>query len=153
MQRYRLVISLQWLLLLVSCDGLMGSNSLGDDFVIWEGDSQKARVITYCSKKSLGRCEAGIYILPTYERHMVNGKYAEYVKDAKSNPEYIIARTILIENDQLNYWIINKKGLNFKKTDCSIINCDSIIRSHVIGPLTRPEFDLKIQLSKIDLRF
>lgn len=127
MQRYRLVISLHWLLLLVSCDGLMGSNALGDDFVIWEGDSQKDRVITYCTKKSLGRCEGGIYILPTYDRHMVNGKYAEFVKDARSNPDNIIARTILIENGQINYWIINKKGLNFKKTDCSIINCDSII--------------------------
>lgn len=137
----------------MSCSDIAGTNWLGGDFVIWEGDSEKNRVITFCTRKSLGRCEAGLYILPTYERHMVNGRYAEYVKDAKSNTKYIIARTILIDNDKINYWIINKIGLDFKKTDCSVTNCDSIINSHVIGPLNRREFDLKIQSMKINLQF
>jgi hypothetical protein len=136
----------------IHCGEITGSNWLGENLLLWEGDKKEDRVIVYCNVKTFGRCDGGIFVIPTYERHMVNGVYNEYVIGARSNAKWIIATSLLIKNHQLNYWIINK-DFNINKVDCIRINCDSVIQSHIKGPLTRNDFDALRKDLKIDLNF
>jgi hypothetical protein len=139
-------------LIFSSCGGTMwGDNDLGDNFSLFEGDGIEDRVIVYCSGRSGGSCMAGTPIVPVYSRQMdTGGHYAEYVETAKSNNSFIIAKTFQIKNKTTNYWIISK---DFKITNCDKINCDSIIQSHVIGPLSKIEFKKQIFQRKINLGF
>lgn len=127
-----------------------GDNDLGDNFSLLEGDRTEERVIVYCSGRSGGACMAGTFIVPSYSRHMDSGHYAEYVETAKSSDDFIIARTNQVKDKKVNYWIINK---DFKIANCDIINCGSIIQSHVLGPLDQSEFQKKTSELKIDLTF
>jgi hypothetical protein len=130
---------------------MWGDNDLGDNFSLLEGDRTEDRVIVYCSGRSAGACMAGTFIVPSYSRHMdADGRYAEYVETAKSNEEFIIAKTTQLKDKRANYWIINK---DFKIDNCDNINCDSIIQSHVSGPLDQSEFQKKTSELKIDLKF
>jgi hypothetical protein len=130
---------------------MWGDNDLGDNFSLLEGDRTEDRVIVYCSGRSAGACIAGTFIVPSYSRHMdTNGHYAEYVETAKSNDNFIIARTNVLNEKKANYWIINK---DFEIANCDNINCDSIIQSHVLGPLNLSEFQKKASELNIDLKF
>ncbi len=128
-----------------------GDNDLGDNFSLLEGDRTEDRIIVQCSGRSAGACIAGTYIVPSYSQHMdTNGHYAEYVEIAKSNDDFIIAKTLQVKNKRANYWVISK---GFDITNCDKINCDSIIQSHVIGPLDQNEFQRKTSELKINLEF
>jgi hypothetical protein len=130
---------------------MWGDNELGDNFSLLEGDRAEDRVIVYCSGRSAGACVAGTFIVPSYSRHMdTDGRYAEYVETAKSNSEFIIAKTKQIKAKRANYWIINK---DFQISNCDNNNCDSIIQSHVLGPLDQSEFQQKTSELKINLKF
>ena len=130
---------------------MLGDNDLGDNFSLLEGDRTEDRVIVYCSGRSAGACMAGTFIVPSYSRHMdTEGYYAEYVENATSNHDFIIAKTNKIKDKRANYWIINK---DFKIDNCDNINCDSIIQSHILGPLDQNEFQKKVSDLRIDLKF
>jgi hypothetical protein len=128
-----------------------GDNDLGDNFSLLEGDRIEDRIIVYCNGRSGGACMAGTYIVPVYSRHMdSSGHYAEYVETAKSNRDFIIAKTLQVKDKRANYWIIDK---GFSIDNCDKINCDSIIQSHVFGPLDKIEFQLKASELKLNLKF
>lgn len=136
------------LFVLYSCD----SGSLGGKFTIFEGDKLEDRVIVYCTGYSFGSCKAGIYVVPTYEKHYdENGNYAEYVEMAKSNKKWIIVKTIQIKDNEENYWIISK-DFSLENVDCNKVSCDSIIQSHVTGALNYQEFTAKTKELGINLK-
>ena len=139
-------------LLLSSCwRQIWGDNDLGDNFSLLEGDRTEDRIIVYCSGRIAGTCMAGKPIVPVYSRHMDSvGHYAEYVETAKSNDNFIIAKTLQVKDKRPNYWIITK---GFSIGNCDKIDCDSIIQSHVIGPLEQNEFQRKASELKINLQF
>src|SRR4030095_6232981 len=119
MTRLKLTFLIFISFLLCNCRQMWGDNDLGDNFSLLEGDRTEDRVIVYCSGRSAGACTGGTFIVPSYSRHMdAAGHYAEYVKAAKSNDDFIIAKTNQIKNKKINYWIINK--------DFTIRNCDNI---------------------------
>ena len=130
---------------------MWGDNDLGDNFSLLEGDKVQDRVIVYCSGRSSGACFGGTPIVPTYYGQFdENGHYAEYVENAKSNNKFIIAQTLKLKYKEKNYWIISK---DMKIENCEKINCDSIIQSHVLGPMDSSEFQTKISELHIDLKF
>ena len=110
------------------------------------------KVIVYCSAKSVGVCKSGIYVVPTYERHYRDGNYAEYVEEAKSNGDWVIAKSVQIEDKKENYWIISK-DFDIKSLDCGKNKCDSILQSHVTGPMNLIEFNNKKKVLNIELHF
>lgn len=128
------------------------SENLGGNLTIFEGDKLEDRVIVYCTGYSFGSCKAGIYVVPTYEKHYdEKGNYAEYVETAKSNEIWIIAKTIQINGNKENYWIISK-DFSLENIDCNKVSCDSIIQSHVIGALNYQEFSAKKKELGINLK-
>ena len=70
-----------------SCNSLWGDHRLGKNISLLEGDRREDRVIVYCLHEE-GNCNSGIYLLPTYERHYDNGKYAEYIEEVRSNHQH-----------------------------------------------------------------
>ena len=135
--------------LTTSCNELY-NHSLGNHLSLWEGDTKEDRVIVYCE----GDCHGGIYVVPTYERQFDSSKqhYAEYVETATSNKKWVIAKTYRIKEKKENYWIISKE-FDITNLNCVKENCDSILQSHVIGPLNLTEFKNKLQILDIDLNF
>lgn len=130
---------------------MWGDNDLGNNFSLLKGDRIEDRIIVYCTGRSARACVAGTFIVPIYSRHMDStGRYAEYVETAKSNDDFIIARTLHINDKKKNYWIISK---NFSLDNCDKINCDSIIQSNVIGPLDYSQFKTKQIELGINLQF
>lgn len=139
------------ILLFILCG--CNSKNLGDKLTIFEGDRLEDRVIVYCTGYSFGSCKAGIYVVPTYEKHYdEKGNYAEYVETAKSNEKWIIAKTIQINDNKENYWIISK-DFSLENVDCNKVSCDSIIQSHVTGALNYQEFTAKTKELGINLKF
>lgn len=144
----RKVLTTFVLLTAISCGRPWGDNDLGDNFSLLEGDKTEDRVIVYCSGRSVGACTGGTFIVPVYSRHMdKDGHYAEYVETAKSNDEFIIARTIQLKDEIKNYWIVYK---DLNVSSCNEMNCDS---TKVIGPLNEGEFSKKVADLNIDLEF
>jgi len=135
-----------------SCSGMLGDHSLGNNLSLLEGDRMEDKVIVYCSAKSVGVCKSGIYVVPTYERHYRDGNYAEYVEEAKSNGDWVIAKSVQIEDKKENYWIISK-DFDIKSLDCGKNKCDSILQSHVTGPMNLIEFNNKKKVLNIELHF
>ena len=125
------------------------NHPLGNNLSLWDGDREEDRVIVYCE----GNCHGGIYVVPAYDRHYdSSGHYAEFVKTAKSDRKWVIAKTIQIKGKQENYWIISK-DFKIKNLDCSKINCDSTLQRQVSGPLTFEEFQHQRRQLNIDLEF
>ena len=144
-----LIVNLVLIFFFITFCNNPGNTSLGSNLIIWEGDVVEDRAIVYCE----GNCNGGIYVLPNYSKHYdSSGQYAEYLEKAKSNRNWVIAKTLLIKGKKVNYWIINK-NFNIKNLNCSLVNCDSIIQSYVIGPLSQDEFKRKLQDLKIELKF
>jgi hypothetical protein len=137
---------------IASCHDMWGDHSLGNNLSLLEGDKKEDRIIVYCSGRSEGACRSGMPVLPTYERHYDKNRYAEYVETATSNKKWVIAKTFQIQNRQENYWIISK-DFDIENLDCAKANCDSILQSHVTGPLNLTEFKNKIKALKIELDF
>jgi len=131
---------------------MLGDHSLGNNLSLLEGDRMEDKVIVYCSAKSVGVCKSGIYVVPTYERHYRDGNYAEYVEEAKSNGDWVIAKSVQIEDKKENYWIISK-DFDIKSLDCGKNKCDSILQSHVTGPMNLIEFNNKKKVLNIELHF
>ncbi|WP_157976302.1 hypothetical protein [Lewinella sp. IMCC34191] len=108
---------LQLLILLIvlvsSCNlcEFQGSTALSEELVLLEGDKVEDRVIVECST-SLPRtrcCVGGAFVVPTYEDHMIDGKYNEYVESVSTSGKWIIVKTIQkLKNQKRRYWLIDK---------------------------------------------
>jgi hypothetical protein len=106
-------------------------------------------MIVYCLGQSGGVCMAGVPIVPRYSQQFdKNGHYIEYVEIARANKKFIVVRTLELKSKNKNYWIISK---DFKLENCTSNNCDSIITSHLIGPLEYSVFQKKLSQLKINL--
>ncbi len=114
-----------------SCNlcALFGAHDLGDNFVLLEGDHVSDRIIVFCTTPS-GCCDAGIPVIPS--RANTYGK--EYVVAANSDERWIVVRTQTLNSESESFWIVDK-NFDLNLDDCGKINCDSIIQSHVLGPL------------------
>ncbi|KZS39459.1 hypothetical protein AWE51_13060 [Aquimarina aggregata] len=138
---------------LSSCNlcGSFGANELGKNLVLLEGDHLEDRIIVLCSKKETERkcCTGGSYIIPlSYEE-----KKGQYVDVAEFDENWIIAKTIKYsENNKEEYWIIDK-NINLEEIDCYDVDCESIVKSKIIGPLELEEFNAKLKDFNIDLNF
>jgi len=132
--RYLILI----LLTFASCATFNGSYDLGANLYLLEGDRIEDRIIVYCTKKDNEYCNGGTYVIPiSYDDHMKKGKYSQYVLEAKSDENGIIAKTFKIKENKIFFWIINLK----EKGD------------NVYGPLSYKTFLEKKQRFKIDLSF
>lgn len=147
------------------CGDFWGAYDLGNKLTLLDGDKTEHRVIVYCMGKSGGCCTGGMYVIPS-----VGNQYYMYVDKAKSNDNWVIARTIpIMENIEYaisnkkeaidktiptkeSYWIISK-DFSIENLNCDEVNCDSIVQSHVIGPLDIERFNGKLSELKIDLEF
>lgn len=136
-----------FMLFFCSCNlcSLFGSYNLGNQFVLLDGDKMEDRMIVYNTTKE-GCCHSGIPIIPSRLDTVT-----KYVHTALSNKEWIIARAITNEKQE-SYWIVNK-NFSVDVSNCEKINCDSIIQSHVIGPLDFKSFKKKIRELNIELSF
>ena len=139
---YLIIGGITIITVLVSCREIFSNHSLGSNFSLMEGDKKEDRIIVYCAGKEENECNGGTFVIPRYKDHMINGKYAEYVETAKSNNNWIIAKTFQMHAKLEKYWIINK-NFTIANLNCDKINCDSIIQSQVIGPLNIDEFQEK----------
>lgn len=150
MKRKKIIASLLFvqLCILWSCD-FYGNKDLGGKLTLWLRDGSEGRYdIVYCSKYDIGGCIAGIYVIPSAD----DERYSMYVKTAKSDDKWVIAKTIRTVEQKKNYWIIDK-NFSLEDVDCDALNCDSIIRSNVIGPLDAQQFGSKLAELKISLKF
>ncbi len=132
-------------LFIVSCNWMSGEYSLGNHLSLWDNDKEKTAIIVYCE----GDCHGGIQVLPIRERQTASG---EYVEEATSDKKWVIAKTFQIKENKENYYIISK-DFNIENLDCAKANCDSILQSHVRGPLSLTEFKNKLQVLSIGLDF
>ena len=146
------LISISFLLFVSCVCELFGSHELGNNIVLLEGDRPEDRIIVYCTGRSGGCCSGGVSIIPTYENHIKQDMYNEYVEGAKSNNKWIIARSYRILEKSHKFWIINK-NFNIDSLDCNKIDCDSVIQSHVIGPLDSLIFLEKVKELDVNLYF
>lgn len=143
---------------MVSCHcDYYGSQDLGKNFTLLKGDRLEDNVIIYCSGDKRGCCTGGIYVIPTYEEHYdIDGKYNEYVEEAKSNEKWIVVRTIQKSN-KVRYWLINKDFEvedKYKDTPLSKKVGEeliTLIQSQITGPLNASEYSMKIKELKINL--
>lgn len=144
-----------FLLTMMSCDHceMLGSFELGNNLVLLEGDRIEDRIIVRCTGRSKECCKGGEYILPIYSEHYdANGKYREYVIEAKSDNDWVIAQTGVVQSDTVRYWYINK-NFSLENVDCQKVKCDSIVLSHRAGPYTKNEFDRIIKTKNITVLF
>ena len=130
-----------------SCGDFWGSHGLGNKLTLLEGDRTEDRIIVYCTGYSGGACIAGIPVIPS--RKDTNTLYVDV---AKSNSDWLIAKSIRLNKQTQDYWIISK-AFNIANLNCETINCDSILQSKVIGPLSITDFSIKREQLKIDLNF
>lgn len=133
------------LLLIYSCN----TSNLGDNFFLLEGDKKEDRVIVYCTGKDEKECHSGIPVIPTYDKQFKNDAYAEYVELVKANRDWIIARTISVENNYNNYWILSK-DIKVDLDNCSG-NCRDIVKSNIYGPFSQSNFLNKKRELNIEL--
>ncbi len=149
MSRHSKIACICFLFFASSCDGLFQTR-LGEHLSFWNGDKTEENIIVYCE----GDCNGGIYVAPTYARHYdsTGRYYAEYVEDVRSNKQWVIAKTLRIKENVEYYWIISK-DLDLTNVNCSNVNCDSIIKQHVTGPLILDEFNGKLRTLNINLKF
>jgi hypothetical protein len=135
------------------CCVLVGDNKLGDKLTLLEGDRLEDRIIVYCNRsKREGCCYSGSYFLPLYEDHYFKDKrgYREYIKQAKYNDNYVIAQSVLVEDQTMRYWIIDK---DFDLEGSKGSEFDSIIKAHTYGEFDSITFYKKLEELKINLTF
>ncbi len=124
---------------------MSGEYPLGNHLSFWDNDKEKTAIIVYCE----GDCHGGIQVLPTRERQWYHG---EYVEAAMFNKKWVIAKTYQKVDNRENYYLISK-DFNIENVDCSEVKCDSILQSHVIGPLSLSEFENKKKTMNLSLVF
>ena len=92
------------------------------------------KIIVYCSRKTGRTCSGGSPVIPHEHPREV------YVKSAKANDRWVIVKALTTESDKLCYYLIDK-SFNIKNLDWEIVNCDSIIQSHIISTFDSISFE------------
>ena len=99
-----------------------GSYSLGNNVYMMEWDGG-GRIIVQGSNIRGNTCYGGDRLIPTYEnQYDSTGNYAEYVVDAKSDDNWVIAKTNNHISHQRKFYILNKKYNPNKMTVEDIIS-------------------------------
>ncbi len=99
-----------------------GSYSLGNNIYMldWDGGG---RIIVRGTSIKGKTCYGGEYLVPSYENHYDSiGNIAEYVIDARSDDNWIIAMTGFQNSLQRKYYIIDKRDITDTMTAEEIIN-------------------------------
>ena len=136
------------LLMFVGCE-LYGNKDLGNKITLWARDSAEGQFdLVYCGSSDIGGCISGIYMLPENQYD----KYTMYVETAKSNDKWVIARSVNINDQSKNYWIIDK-NFSLDDVDCNKSRCDSIIQLNVAGAFDLKDFKIRKQELDINLKF
>lgn len=124
--------------IIYSCNCEQSENNLGCNLYIMEGDCVEDRIIVYCNSIEFCDCYAGSCVIPSSARHMRNGKYSEYVESARANDDWISVKIKQIVKDKYNYWVIIKDD-DLENLDRYNSDFDSILQSHIYGPVEDPE--------------
>lgn len=89
-----------------------GSYNLGNNIYMMEWDGG-GRIIVVGSNFDGKTCSGGTLLIPTYENQYDSaGNHVEYVIDAKSDDNWIIAKTGNKRTNQKKYYIVNKQHIN-----------------------------------------
>ena len=91
-------------------------------------------------------CSGGSPVIPHEHPREV------YVKSAKANDRWVIVKALTTESDKLCYYLIDK-SFNIKNLDWEIVNCDSIIQSHIISTFDSISFEKILKDKNIGLKF
>lgn len=150
---FRYLLSVCSVVLITSCS-ILALGNLGSNLFLMEGDSEYDRIIVLCSgKDNLFGCYSGACIVPpnkyllNKDKQIIEKYYLEYVKTAKSNKRYVLAKTYNDNDKKDNYWLIDK-SFNEDNTQA-----ETIISSYLTGPLDSVQFYRLIQEKNIDLKF
>jgi hypothetical protein len=137
-----------------SCNcGFYGSHDLGNNFALLEGDRVEDRVIVYCSGKESDCCTGGTYIVPSFDQHYFpDGTFREYVLQAESTEDWIVAKTKL-ESEEIRYWLIRKNFPFIPDLESSDFEDGEetleLIKKNITGPMTKDQFVQKINELRI----
>lgn len=105
---------------------MYGSYDLGNGIYMMEWDGG-GRIIVKGSTIRGRTCYGGAQLIPTYENSYDSGHFAEYVIDATSDADWIIARTGNHISGQRKYYIVRKKNLSEDMSALEIL--DKLIES------------------------
>jgi len=143
-----------FLLLFQSCDfcTMMGSQKIGKNLYLLEGDCREDRIIVF-NNQIKGCVTGGIFILPVYERHMDSkGYYAEFVDEVMFDNRWIIVKTSRIQENENLFWVIDK-NYELELGHCESTRCDSLVFKYISGPFDFEEFEIQTNKLNINLEF
>jgi hypothetical protein len=130
-----------------SCGALWGAYDLGNRLTLFEGNNSESRQIIYCTGYSGGACISGIPVIPSRQDTVTS-----YIVAAKSNTDWVIAKSKQVRGQEDMYWIISKK-FSIEGLNCDNGICDSILQSKVSGPFELTQFKDRLSELKINLHF
>ncbi|MEN2436737.1 hypothetical protein AAH994_15070, partial [Weeksellaceae bacterium A-14] len=73
---------------------------------------------------------------------------SEYVLSAKSDKNWIIVETEMLNEKTERYWLVDKR-FSMDMNKCDQIDCNSLIQKHILGPFTHRELLLHLKEYKI----
>ena len=124
-----------------------GSYSLGNNIYMIEWDGGGKMIVNGTTIEG-NTCYSGQPLIPTYENQYDSiGNFAEYVVDAKSDDNWIIAKTSNHINNQRKYYILNKKYNPNKMT------VEDIISTKIVFFTDSNEFAKKCLRNRIEIEW
>lgn len=127
------------LLAVASCDycsAVYGEDKLGSRFTLVKENEDQVYIL-YCTHGPC--CRSGFNIVPSK------------VEKINFDNRWVIATSIQANKEE-SYWVIDK-NFEIDLQNCDATKCDSVIMSHVKGPLGYSEFLQAKESLKIDLSF
>ncbi len=124
-----------------------GSYSLGNNIYMIEWDGGGKMIVNGTTIEG-NTCYSGQPLIPTYENQYDSiGNFAEYVVDAKSDDNWIIAKTSNHINNQRKYYILNKK---YNPNEMTV---EDIINTKIVFFTDSSEFAKKCLSNRIELEW
>ncbi|MGM9828530.1 MAG: hypothetical protein ACI30C_00680 [Muribaculaceae bacterium] len=124
-----------------------GSYDLGNNIYMLEWDGG-GKIIVNGATIEGNTCYGGASLIPTYENQYDSiGNFAEYVVDAKSDDNWVIAKTNNHISHQRKYYILNKKYNPNKMT------VEDIISTKIVFFTDSNEFAKKCLRNRIELEW
>ena len=124
-----------------------GSYSLGNNIYMLEWDGG-GKIIVNGTRIKGNTCYGGESLIPTYENQYDSlGHFAEYVVDAKSDDNWVIAKTNNHISHQRKYYILNKKYNPNKMT------VEDIISTKIVFFTDSNEFAKKCLRNRIEIEW
>lgn len=124
-----------------------GSHSLGHNLYMldWDGDGGN-KIIVYCSNLRGRTCYSGLSVIPSNSN---SGQL--WVITAKSNERWVIVKAKQTQDNKNCYYLISK-DFDIDNLNCQKVNCDSMIQSHIVGPLDSIAFMRELSLKNVSLK-